>query len=365
MSSHSSFDSSKQKKKKFGGPRPFLLKRATTIMKSNIDLEHTDHLKSETDENIRMLLCNLCKNVLIRPMVCSGCQGTSCETCINDWGINHPRCPNGCKDFKYTKTSKIVNSNLNKLKIKCENHSHGCKEVLRYQDIEYHHEVCEYAIVHCKNEGCNEVLRRGEMNIHEAECIHERHLCLGCEQVITRGNAAKHNCVANLNTRLSKTEGIVKEFITKMESAKETTQSESKGKLCTRHEFIQDYSLEFSVFHQPVNHYQITLPEQNLPVSEETRCVILRVVVHDCAVANLFTRCSIRQVGLDEGINLSNYIIPISGAPMIFEAFLPWSSEHPAQISIQWEKSPYACVIPPPSIMDKSFFGKNMHSSTI
>mmetsp|Transcript_14780 Transcript_14780/g.12991 ORF Transcript_14780/g.12991 Transcript_14780/m.12991 type:complete len:107 (-) Transcript_14780:22-342(-) len=31
--------------------------------------------------------------------------------------------------------------------------------------------------------------------------------------------------------------------------------------------------------------------------------------------------------------------MPTKGVPMIFETFLPWSSEHPQKISIEWSKT--------------------------
>lgn len=247
------------------------LKRSTTIIKSNIDLDHTKHLKSETDDNIRLLLCNLCKNVLMRPLTCSGCGGTSCEACIDEWGRNHPRCPNGCKDFKYTQIAKSFNKSLKKLKIKCENHLNGCDAILEYDDVEHHHGVCQYAVVHCKNEGCNAELMRPEMEEHEEHCLFERSLCENCQSIIVKGDRINHNCITVINNKISKLESLVKEIAKKLEDPKEDSFDERKGTMCFRHEFIQDYSLEFSIYHPSVNHYQITLPVQSLLVTPEAR----------------------------------------------------------------------------------------------
>jgi len=49
-------------------------------------------------------------------------------------------------------------------------------------------------------------------------------------------------------------------------------------------------------------------------------------------------------VGENEGINLSNHIMPQKGVPLIFETFLPWSNENPAKISIEWTKSMYSTL---------------------
>lgn len=77
-------------------------------------------------------------------------------------------------------------------------------------------------------------------------------------------------------------EELVKETVSKLENPEEKSEPEErKGMTCVRHEYIQDYSLEFSAYHQNNNHYQITLPNENLPMSENATCLILRVVVND------------------------------------------------------------------------------------
>ena len=152
------------------------LRRATTIVTSNIDLEKSDALKDESDENIRLLLCSICKNVLVRPLVCSSCQTASCEMCLTEWGLKHPRCPSGCADFKYIQPTKFLGKFLKKLKIKCENHMHGCHKVLKYDEVEAHHHSCKYAVIHCKNQGCNFSASRDELEAHEEECDYEKNI---------------------------------------------------------------------------------------------------------------------------------------------------------------------------------------------
>ena len=41
-----------------------LMKRSTTVRESNIDIEHTEGLEGESDANIKLLLCSICKQVL-------------------------------------------------------------------------------------------------------------------------------------------------------------------------------------------------------------------------------------------------------------------------------------------------------------
>lgn len=129
-----------------------------------------------------------------------------------------------------------------------------------------------------------------------------------------------------------------------------------------RHELIQDYLLEFSIYHQQSNHYQITLPQFPMLVSPLARSVFLRVVVHDCSVAKLFTFCIIRQVGLDNGVNLSNYIIPTSTSPAVFELVLPWSGSGIPQMSIEWDKSMHSHNLST-ATMTHTLSGTSLHST--
>lgn len=147
--------------------------------------------------------------------------------------------------------------------------------------------------------------------------------------------------------------------------ADESDDENDKGPLCVRHEYIQDYSLEFSVYHQDTNHYQITLPRESCLMSEDARCLILRVVVHDCGVASLFSKCSIKQAGATEGINLSNHIFPQKGIPLIFETMLPWSKDHEQKICIEWSKTFNAHHVVPVQAMHQTYPFANPHHSTV
>jgi hypothetical protein len=320
-------------------------------MRSNIDLGNSENIKTESDEEIRLLLCSICYNVLMRPLVCDSCQIASCEECLTFWNKKTKKCPSGCNKYKYTKPSKFLHEHLKNLTIKCENHDEGCDEMVKYEDIEKHQSQCEHSTVHCQHGGCDKVSNRGEMNQHDRKCDFKRSMCDSCHETILVNASTDHNCSTVLNAKIKSLEAIVKEFITKMEDAPsdDDDHDEDQAQVAAfitpssvRHEYIQDYLLEFSIYHQSSNHYQITLPHYAMPVSPNARSVFLRVVVHDCSVAKLFTRCTIRQTGVESGVNLSNYIIPTSGAPTIFEVVLPWTGSGVQQIGIEWEKSMHA-----------------------
>lgn len=97
-------------------------------------------------------------------------------------------------------------------------------------------------------------------------------ICEGCNEIVRRSERLAHNCYSKINQKIQYLEEIVKDTADKLEQPLEKSEcEESKGSLCVRHEYIQDYSLEFSIYHQENNHYQISLPAENLPMSKEAR----------------------------------------------------------------------------------------------
>ena len=82
-----------------------------------------------------------------------------------------------------------------------------------------------------------------------------------------------------LHNKINKLEEIVRKFVTKMEDPSSSDEEDTEEveapvenkPICYRHEYIQDYLLEFSIYHQSSNYSQITLPSYAMPVSATTR----------------------------------------------------------------------------------------------
>ena len=83
------------------------------------------------------IICPLCNNILIDPMMCMKCQNAYCKKCIDDWNKNNEKCPKGCEAPNYSK-SIGKNDILSKLKFRCV----GCGEEIEYDNAEKHHESC-------------------------------------------------------------------------------------------------------------------------------------------------------------------------------------------------------------------------------
>ena len=85
------------------------------------------------------VICPLCHNILINPIMCMKCDGTFCKKCIDDWEKKNLKCPNNCNEPNYQQNS-IKNDILYKLKFKCEE----CEEEIYYNEMKNHIDKCTH-----------------------------------------------------------------------------------------------------------------------------------------------------------------------------------------------------------------------------
>ena len=95
-----------------------------------VENEITQLLKSS-------IICPLCNNILINPLMCMSCQKTYCKKCIDNSSDNNIKCPNNCENPNYQK-SIGKNEILSKLKFICV----GCKKEIGYDEAQKHHDSC-------------------------------------------------------------------------------------------------------------------------------------------------------------------------------------------------------------------------------
>ena len=84
------------------------------------------------------LLCPLCKNILINPMMCMKCQNVYCKKCSDDWSKKNDKCPNRCDNPNYQRSLE-KNNILSKIKFKCEK----CEQQILYNDVKEHVDNCK------------------------------------------------------------------------------------------------------------------------------------------------------------------------------------------------------------------------------
>ena len=79
------------------------------------------------------ILCPICSNIIIDPMMCMNCQNSYCKKCINQWELYNKKCPNRCKNPNY-QVSKELNGILSKLNFKCK----FCNKAFEYNEMKEH-----------------------------------------------------------------------------------------------------------------------------------------------------------------------------------------------------------------------------------
>ncbi len=178
-------------------------------MRSNIDISGSDEISSETDDNLRHLLCCICKNVLMKPLVCSGCGTAGCANCLNVWKTKDANCPSGCQSFSYGKPSKFLLVWLDKLKIKCSNLDRGCTETMKHSGFEEHVEKCPFGLVACPNIGCDETMNRSDLEAHSEKCKHTESNCDKCHTQMTKETEGSHSCIGAIGERLKTVESLL------------------------------------------------------------------------------------------------------------------------------------------------------------
>ena len=84
------------------------------------------------------VICPICSNLIINPMMCMRCQNVYCKKCIEAWNKKDNKCPNRCENPDYHKSLEKSNT-LSKLKFKCEK----CGEEILYNNVQKHMDNCE------------------------------------------------------------------------------------------------------------------------------------------------------------------------------------------------------------------------------
>ena len=92
-------------------------------------------IKNEVYNNIEnSIICIICLDIIIDPMICNNCQTVYCKNCIEKWSKIDKRCPKRCINPIYQKCLKIQKL-LSKLTFNCEK----CRNIINYDEIEKHY----------------------------------------------------------------------------------------------------------------------------------------------------------------------------------------------------------------------------------
>ena len=104
------------------------------------------------------IICPICKNIKVDPVLCSKCQNSFCSQCIEEWKKNSQLCPFKCFASNFI-SSRIIKSLLSKLTFKCK---YNCKEIIPYDNLINHYE-CECANVDDKEKNKNLIIKYNKL----------------------------------------------------------------------------------------------------------------------------------------------------------------------------------------------------------
>lgn len=110
-----------------------------------VDMSHESLLNRIHDSNganPNDLQCNICNDLLWKPVECINCHSLYCVDCIeNRSRISHQICRR-CQRYEEGVCHPFITRQLNRLQMKCTHHRNGCQEVkYRMKKFFAHHLV--------------------------------------------------------------------------------------------------------------------------------------------------------------------------------------------------------------------------------
>ena len=118
------------------------------------------------------LICPLCLNILIAPIICMKCQKVYCRKCIEKWSKNNYQCPNNCNPPHYQNCigKKEI---LFALKFKCKR----CGNPINYNEAKTHHNICYPEKINVKiaeSDNQNFIQKMEKISYEEAESLKKK-----------------------------------------------------------------------------------------------------------------------------------------------------------------------------------------------
>ena len=82
-----------------------------------------------------LIICQICKCLMIEPVMCLKCQNHYCKKCFDSWHEKSGTCPNKCENPVF---NSVIEKNrlITKLTFKCKK---GCGAILSYDEIKEHY----------------------------------------------------------------------------------------------------------------------------------------------------------------------------------------------------------------------------------
>ncbi|CAG2181395.1 unnamed protein product, partial [Oppiella nova] len=117
------------------------------------------------------LKCSICYGVLENPVQIVDCEHTFCLNCIQEWVRRTPKCPIDRRDItseSLKPASRLLNSFLNRLEMKCSFREFGCNSIVNMETMVAHTSECTFNpdITYLCDKGCGVMLNVRQRQDH-------------------------------------------------------------------------------------------------------------------------------------------------------------------------------------------------------
>ena len=138
-----------------------------------------------------LLICLICRGVVIGPSECSKCQRAYCNNCIKNLGEKKGSI---CKETSFNPPHIQTKRNLNQIKF----YSSCCEAIINYSEINNHEQVCINS-VQCKNNECKKKIYKENLEDHLKKCEFQNVSCNFCKFLFKINEISNHekNCEKN------------------------------------------------------------------------------------------------------------------------------------------------------------------------
>lgn len=147
----------------------------------------SDYHKSMGSE----LICSICLEIVLNPVMCAGCENLFCKSCIDILLTKTNRCPNKCI-FQEKDKNRMLKNILSKIEFRCMFHNNGCKTLIPYTDFIKHVNTCEYGMFKCSSNGCEVIDLKIKILQHLKSCPFRKKLCNLCKEKINNFEFETH-----------------------------------------------------------------------------------------------------------------------------------------------------------------------------
>ncbi|OQV15658.1 E3 ubiquitin-protein ligase NRDP1 [Hypsibius exemplaris] len=157
----------------------------------------------DPDSVDRELICSICGGVFENPVELESCEHVFCSACIERWLLESSKCPIDRKSV-HSKSGntpraapRIFRTLLQRMRIRCTFHEHGCGELLALDNVDRHQGTC----------------------VHNPEGLV---ICdKGCGANYKKSEKWEHNCVGILRAKLDEAFGLISHMGTEITDLKQ------------------------------------------------------------------------------------------------------------------------------------------------